>query len=120
MFKNKYLRDYDLSIASNQKLATVTESTKQPYTGGKLSPIKSEFTQVVKRRRSRLSVNAPTTVDFLHIGDTSKFEHLINNRSQNKGLIQFGMNLRGYKATSRFEARGDWQFPHLKLHSPKG
>ena len=66
-----------------------------------------------------MSVNAPTTVDFDHIGDTSKYEHIIRNNSQTKDVIQFNMNLRNYKNSTNFESSDTWQLPALKQHSPK-
>lgn len=81
--------------------------------------MKSEFKGVIKRRKSRLSVASPTNVDFDHVGDTSKFEHIIRNKSLHKDVIQFNMNLRKYKNSTNFESTQTWQFPALKQHSPK-
>lgn len=67
-FKAKYLKDHDMSIAQGSKIA---DHVNQTYTGGKLSPVSSEFARVVKKRRSRNSVHAPVTVDFDHVGNTS-------------------------------------------------
>lgn len=41
------------------------------YTGGQLLPEKSEFKQVLMRRKSRQSTNMPTMVDFEYKGNTS-------------------------------------------------
>jgi hypothetical protein len=61
-------------------------------------------------------VLAPTTVDFDHIGDTSKFDSMI--RHQRKEQIEFNMNLRRYKQLTNFVANDIWHNPLMKQHNP--
>ena len=123
VFKQKFLKAQNLNISTISAIPNQPEgegfAKEQQYTGGLLQPTKSEFQSVIKRRKSRMSVQSPTVVDFDHIGDHSKYEHIIKNKNQTKDVIQFNMNLRRYKNTTNFEGGESWQFPKLKGYSPK-
>lgn len=50
------------------------------YKGGQLLPEKSEFKNVLKRRKSRQSTRMPTNVDFDFMGgDAAKMQHLVHD-----------------------------------------
>jgi hypothetical protein len=56
----------------------------------------------MKRRRSRLSTFAPTTVDLDYAGNAGALTHIINQninpgKVPTKADINFALNLRGYK-----------------------
>lgn len=84
----------------------------------------SLFNQVLKRRRSRASILAPTVLDFEYAGDSAAFEHLIGKRPDglgypDKGQLNFEMNLRNYKNTTEFNAARPFLFPTVRQFSPR-
>ena len=94
--------------------ASIDATSKQP----------SLFNQVLKRRRSRASILAPTVLDFDYAGDSAKFQHLIDKRPDglgqpNKVQLNFEMNLRNYKNTTEFNAARPFLFPGVKTFSPR-
>ena len=123
IFKAKHYKDQNLSIFTSndnvQKHDLDKKLQEDRYTGGQIQPQTSEIKRVLKRRKSRMSVLSPTTVDFEHVGNTSEFQHIIANRSQSKEQIQFNMNLRKYKNSTKFESNEAWQYPKVKNFSPK-
>jgi hypothetical protein len=64
------------------------------YTGGQLIPAQSEFKQVLKRRKSRLSTEVPSVIDFEYQGNVTAavYEKLIGKH--NRQQLNFELNLR--------------------------
>ena len=50
----------------------------ETYTGGQLKAETSEFKRVLKRRKSRQSVNAPNVLSVDFVGNSGAFSHMIN------------------------------------------
>lgn len=87
------------------------------YTGGQLIPAKSEFKQVLKRRKSRQSTRMPTTVDFDYLGgDAGQMSHLIGK--SDRGQLNFDLNLRRYKQTTECRHEAPFQYPSVKSFAP--
>jgi hypothetical protein len=84
----------------------------------------SLFNQVLKRRRSRQSNFAPCVLDFDYAGDSAKYQHLIEKRTDtmaypNKSMLNFEMNLRAYKNITEYNASKPFSFPNVKQFSPR-
>lgn len=56
-------------------------------------------------------------VDF--IGNSNNFHHLIKAGKYTKDELSFGMNLRQYKNTTKFNATDAWRLPGPQAFSPK-
>jgi hypothetical protein len=85
---------------------------------------KSLFNHVLKRRKSRQSVYAPTNLDFDYAGNSSHFQHLIDKRPEGQGFpnktqLNFEFNLRNYKNTTEFLAGKPFLFPSVRQFSPR-
>jgi hypothetical protein len=66
---------------------------------------------VCKRRKSRLSNNNFTNVDFDYQGNTNSFSHLIKgkfNKAVNSSLLNFECRLRSYKSKAECKQVNNW------------
>lgn len=90
---------------------------KTKYTGGQLIPAKSEFKQVLKRRKSRQSTDMPSQIDFEYQGNSAGN---LNTIVQNHNLhqINFELNLRQYKNQGSFKGEAPFQYPKHAAFSP--
>ena len=81
----------------------------------------SQFTKVIKRRKSRHSTRNFSNVDFEYIGNTGNFEHLIKPRPAgpaNYSQLDFELGLRNYRSIINQPVREQFEFPATKLFSP--
>ena len=77
-FKKKYQSNERRTIftTSNDNHAEVDPDKKLQevkYTGGQVQATRSEFKRVIQRRKSRLSVAAPTNIDIDFVGNSNDF-----------------------------------------------
>lgn len=67
---------------------------------------KSLFTQVLKRRKSRMSTCAPGVIDFDYAGNSAPVNHLIRKRNDlgypEKSQLDFELKLRSYKNITEY------------------
>ena len=89
------------------------------YTSGQLLPQRSEFKQVLMRRKSRQSTEMPTQVDFEYAGNACAImeKHLRANHNQHQ--LSFELNLRQHKNMGNFEADAPWMYPSPKAFRPE-
>ena len=83
----------------------------------------TEYKRVMERRKSRLSVHAPTVIDIDYAGDSSKFDHVFKHRDYfagqpNPSILNFGMKLRNYKNITTFEAPQPFVYPAKRVFHP--
>ena len=124
-FKKKYLSDRKTSVLNQNDNLLLNDETdwdqklkKTHYTGGQLIPTKSEFKQVLKRRKSRQSTDMPSQVDFEYQGNSAG--HL-NTIVQNHNLhqINFELNLRQYKNQGSFKGEAPFLYPKHSAFAPQ-
>ena len=119
--KQHFSKDNKSILATNDNFVAKDPDLKiaEPkYTGGSVQPTKSEFKKVIGRRKSRQSVNSPTNCDIDFVGNSAAFHHIIKGRNASKEDLNFNMNLRCYKNSTRFNGSDPWQFPAPKAFAP--
>lgn len=104
-------------LNTNSNVLSGSEKLTSPtYTAGQMFPEKSEFKQVLKRRKSRLSTEMHNTVDFEMRGHAPFMNDFI--KKDNKYQLSYELNLRNYKPISDFKAEQPWQYPSHKSFKP--
>eukprot|EP00347_Sterkiella_histriomuscorum_P018196 403346422 len=114
----KWHQKFEKSIKDRTSQKKFLQTTHEFNLTTKNSNFQKSAYSLPKRRNSRQSAEAFTTIDFECIGNTNEFNHLINKKigcvAPNPIQLDFEMNLRNYKSQTQFKGHEPWIYPKTK------